>query len=128
MMEFLAVGIGGFIGSCGRYAFNKVMKYLPLSFPLDTLLANVLAGFLIGFIAGAEQQSLALAPRVKLFLTTGLLGGLSTFSTFSLQTMTFFQSGRYVAAIGNILLNLALSLLGVVLGMALAKSLFSKII
>ncbi|MDR0287697.1 MAG: fluoride efflux transporter CrcB [Clostridiales bacterium] len=127
MLKFLAVGIGGFVGSCGRYALNRLMKYLPFSFPLDTLLANVIAGFFIGFIMGMEQQSLRLSPNIKLFLTTGLLGGLSTFCTFSLQTVTYFQSGKYAFAIGNILLNLGLSLLGTVSGIILARTVFSKL-
>ena len=120
-MEFIVVGIGGFIGSCLRFAFNKLAVYLNISFPLGTLLSNVVAGLAIGFIIGLESNTFSFSPKTKLFLTTGLLGGLSTFSTFSLETVTLFSDGKYFLAAGNVLLNLILSLSGVVLGMTVAR-------
>lgn len=123
MLEFLVVGVGGFLGSCLRYGITKLMNDWRVSFPLGTLLSNIVAGFLIGFIIGIEQQAAAISARTKLFLTTGLLGGLSTFSAFSLETVNLFRSGKYLPAGGNILLNLGLSLTAVILGMALARAL-----
>jgi CrcB protein len=120
MLEFIVVGAGGFLGSCLRYGITKLMEHWAVSLPFGTLLSNVLAGFFIGFIIGLEQQAAAIPARAKLFLTTGLLGGLSTFSAFSLETVSLFQSKEYLLAGGNILLNLGLSLAGVLLGMALA--------
>jgi len=120
-MEFIIVGIGGFIGSCLRYGFNKFAIYLNISFPLGTLMSNVVAGVTIGFIIGLESNTFSFSPKTKLFLTTGLLGGLSTFSTFSIETVTLFNDGKHLLAAGNILLNLILSLSGVVLGMAAAR-------
>ena len=120
MVELLAVGIGGCLGSCLRYAFNKLTENFAL-IPLGTLLSNVIAGFFIGFIIGLEQQSVKISNNTKLFLTTGLMGGLSTFSTFSLETINLFKAGKYLSAGGNIVLNLALSLAGTVLGMLAAK-------
>ncbi len=121
MLEFGAVGIGGFIGSCLRYGLTKTCDYFQISFPLGTLLSNVIAGIMIGFIIGLEKQSVSIEPKTKLFLTTGLLGGLSTFSAFSLETVIFFSNGKYGLATGNIVLNLGLSILGVVIGMFFAK-------
>jgi CrcB protein len=127
MLEFLVVGIGGFVGSCARFALTKLLTAAGyIAFPFATLLSNVIAGLLIGFIIGLEQQSISISPRAKLFLTTGLLGGMSTFSTFSLETINFFQDGKYLHASANILLNLALSLIGVVVGMYVAKKLVGK--
>ena len=126
MYNFLIVGVGGFIGSCARFGFNKLSAFLPFSFPFGTLFSNITAAFLVGFIIGAGQETLAISPRTKLFLTTGIMGGLSTFSTFSLETVTLFQDGSYVLTASNIILNLVLSLSFTVLGMFLAKTLFSK--
>ncbi|GHU82065.1 putative fluoride ion transporter CrcB [Clostridia bacterium] len=126
MLEFFVVGIGGFIGSCMRFAFTKATSGMSGVFPFGTLLSNVLAGLLIGFFIGLEQQSVTFSTKTKLFITTGLLGGLSTFSTFSLETILLFESGKYFSAAGNIGLNLALSLLGVVCGIVLAKLMVKK--
>lgn len=117
----MMVGIGGAVGSCLRYGTTLATLRLGFLFPLGTLLSNVVAGLAIGFLIGLEMQSLYIPPRAKLFLNTGLLGGLSTFSTFSLETVRLYSEGNYLLAAGNVVLNLGLSLLGVVLGMALAR-------
>ncbi|MPM78096.1 putative fluoride ion transporter CrcB [bioreactor metagenome] len=127
LTEFLIVGIGGFLGSCARFSLTKLSACLKWNFPLGTLLSNVIAGILIGLIIGLEPHVLWITPKKKLFLTTGLLGGLSTFSTFSLETINLFSDGKYLMALGNILLNLALSLFGVILGMCFAKMVLKKV-
>lgn len=124
--ELFAVGIGGFIGSCLRFCFSKIFNSLYVLFPFGTLASNVVAGVAIGFIIGLEQQLVSFSGNTKLFLTTGLLGGLSTFSTFSLETVKMWNDAKYLLAIGNVLLNLGLSLLGVVLGMLAAKLLLKQ--
>ncbi|MDV0447340.1 putative fluoride ion transporter CrcB [Methanosarcinaceae archaeon Ag5] len=125
--ELLCVGIGGFLGACARYLITLTSKNFGISFPFGTLISNVVAGFLIGFIIGAEQQTTELSPKIKLFLTTGFLGGLSTFSAFSLETVDFLATEKYVLAILNVFLNLALSFAGVILGFAAAKLMFSAV-
>lgn len=126
-MAFVYVGIGGFLGSCLRYLLNITFKNLAIAFPMGTLLSNVMAGLLIGFIIGMERQTGLISPQMKLFLTTGLLGGLSTFSTFSLETVELFSSDKYLTCALNISLNLLLSIFGVVIGMAAAKLIFQKL-
>ncbi|MGL4607176.1 MAG: fluoride efflux transporter CrcB [Eubacteriaceae bacterium] len=121
MLDFIVVGIGGFIGSCFRFALTKIFSYSQFLFPFGTLFSNVIAGLLIGFIIGLENQSILILPKTKLFLTTGLLGGLSTFSTFSLETVNLFRDNKPFLASGSIFLNLILSLLGVVIGLIIAK-------
>lgn len=125
MLEFIIVGAGGFLGCCLRYGITKWAGGWSISFPLGTLLSNVIAGFLIGFIVGIEQTA-AIPTKTKLFLATGLLGGLSTFSAFSLETVNLLRSENYLLAGGNILLNLGLSLAGVALGM-LSANLFMRL-
>lgn len=115
------VGIGGAVGSCLRYGITQATLRLGWVFPLGTLLSNVIAGLVIGFVIGMEGQSFYISDRAKLLMNTGLLGGLSTFSTFSLETVRLYSQGSYLMAGGNVVLNLSLSLLGVVLGMALAR-------
>jgi len=124
MPQIIAVGVGGFIGSCARFGITKLMtRFLPF-FPFGTLLSNVLAGLFIGLIIGIERQAVQLPTTAKLFLTTGLLGGLSTFCTFSMDTVSFFERGRYLEAGANIILNVGLSLICVLGGLLIAKALF----
>ena len=126
MIEFLIVGIGGFVGCCFRFAITKLFVQFPLQFPIATLISNVIAGFFIGFITELEKDSSCISPKTKLFLTTGMMGGLSTFSTFSLETLNLFSQSKYFMALGNILLNICLSFLGVIFGMFTAKMLFQR--
>ena len=121
-IDIFFVGLGGFLGSVGRYLVTILMNKAIPSFPFGTLLSNILASLIIGFIIGTERQTVALPNKTRLFLTTGLLGGLSTFSAFSLETVTMYESGRYIAAGGNVLLNISLCLIFVVIGMMLAKA------
>jgi CrcB protein len=121
MTELLAVGAGGFIGSCLRFAITKKASAISASFPWGTLLSNAAAGLLIGVIVGLEYRSVILPQRAKLFLSAGFLGGLSTFSTFSLDTVHLFMAGRYLSASVNVLINLGLGLSGVAAGMFMVK-------
>lgn len=115
-MNFLSVGAGGFLGACLRYFLTK--RFEPLAaFPFGTLFSNILAALLIGLIIGFERRSGAIDPQTKLFLTTGLLGGLSTFSTFSLETVKYLESGELMLAAGNVALNVGLCLLFVFAGL-----------
>lgn len=119
-MAILAVGIGGFLGACLRYAIAQLFLRHAEAFPVGTLIANVLAGLLIGFIIGLDRGSGFFSPNARLFLTTGMLGGLSTFSTFSMETVDLLMAKRYLPALAYILLSLGLSLAGVAAGLALA--------
>jgi CrcB protein len=120
LFKILSIGVGGFIGSCLRYALSRCLSRFPF-FPFGTLVSNVLAGLAIGFIIGAERQTSLLPENLKLFLTVGLLGGLSTFSAFSMETFAMLERGSYLHAAGNILLNLCLSIAFVFIGLQLAK-------
>ena len=126
MTEIFCVGAGGFIGANLRYGLTKLFAVTSISLPMGTLLSNIIAGFFIGVFIAAENITGMPTGRQKLFLTTGLLGGLSTFSAFSLETVQLFQSGRHLLGVANVGLNLCLSILGVILGMAAVKLLLKQ--
>lgn len=126
MQGILFVGLGGFMGACLRWGITKWSQGLTVPIPMGTLLSNVIAGFVIGFAIGMERNFSAMPEKAKLFLNTGLLGGLSTFSTFSLETVQLFEAGKYLPGVCNVLLNLGLSMAGVVLGMLLARVFLKK--
>jgi CrcB protein len=126
-MELIAVGTGGFIGACARFLITKHLRALGIVLPLGTLFSNVLAGFLIGLIIGLERKFGNFNQNLNLFLTTGMMGGLSTFSAFSLETVVFLQNRQYIHAAGNIALNLSCSVLAVFIGFACAKLICARV-
>lgn len=114
MQKLFYVGIGGFIGAALRYLISS--KVISDTIPWGTLLVNVIGGVLIGLIMQLCLSTDYISPNMKLFLTTGVLGGLTTFSTFSYETIGLFNSGDFKNGILNICLNLILCLGGVLLG------------
>ncbi|MDR3348973.1 MAG: CrcB family protein [Acidaminococcales bacterium] len=126
MLSFIAVGAGGFVGACLRYAISKELSLAFPFFPFGTLVSNITAGLLIGAIAGYERQAPFLAEPGKAFAVTGVLGGLSTFSAFSLETATMLDRGAWGQALLNASLNMGMSLMCVGAGMWFAKLLGSR--
>ena len=121
-INIICVGCGGFLGAISRYIISiYTSKQFLFKIPLGTLIVNVLGGFLIGVIMELTIKNNFISPQLKLFLTTGIMGGLTTFSTFSYETIVLIKEGNILLAILNILLNLILSLLGVVLGNIVIK-------
>lgn len=123
MSQLIAVGLGGFIGACMRFSITKLMNRYFQYLPFGTLLSNMLAGFLIGTIIGMQRQATASSEHLHLFLVVGILGGLSTFSAFSIETICFMEKAQYLKAGLNVLLNTGLSFTLVVVGLLLAKHL-----
>lgn len=116
------VGCGGFIGAALRYIISlNAAKIFGADFPYGTLVANVIGAIIIGFVMKLSLDTSLITPNTKLFLTTGMMGGLTTFSTFSYETVTMINSGQYVLGVLNLGLNVVLSFLGVTLGMIIAR-------
>ncbi|MFL8711215.1 fluoride efflux transporter CrcB [Clostridioides sp. GD02377] len=119
MIHILCVGIGGFSGAILRYLIS--LRFAEAKFPFGTLIVNVMGGVLIGFIMEMSTRTNYISDNLKLFLVTGLMGGLTTFSTFSFENVKFFDSGNYMLFALNIFLNLMLSILGVFIGRTLCR-------
>lgn len=120
MMSIVFVGLGGFIGASMRYIISLyASKTFTLKIPIGTLTVNILGSLIIGIIMELTLKTSLISPQMKLFLTTGFLGGLTTFSTFSYETMELIEKGDILLAILNIVLNLFLSLGGTILGRAI---------
>lgn len=107
-MTWLAVGFGATLGAWLRWGLTNWMPAWQGSLPLGTLLANLGGGYLIGMAVAFFQAHPSLPLEWRLFLVTGFLGGLTTFSTFSAESMLMLQRGDYLWA----LLHAALHLLG----------------
>lgn len=124
MKPFLLVALGGGAGAVCRYA----LTLLPISgrFPFATLIANVLGALIIGFLAGCAIQLDSFPANLNLLLKTGFCGGFTTFSTFSLETVTLWQQHRFWTACGNAILSLAVCFAGVAAGQALAGAIFRR--
>ena len=121
MLEALAVALGGALGSLGRWQLGVLFKQWIPNLPVGTFAANVVAGLIIGFVTGIDLAS-PLQPQVKLFLAVGLCGGLSTFSTFSNETLVFIQAGNWAAASVNIAVNVVTCLVTVFIGLKAAAA------
>lgn len=113
MDKFLWVGLGGAIGSIFRYT----LSLLPIksSFPVLTLITNLLGAFIIGVVVGLFEKQY-LSSYIHLFLKTGVCGGFTTFSTFSLETLTLLENGMVFMAIVYAFISVAGCVVGVYLG------------
>ena len=117
-MSFLYVGAGGAVGAMSRYAIGLI-PYKGV-FPILTLMINFLGAVLIGFVVGASAK-LGWSSNWTLFWKTGVCGGFTTFSTFSLETYTLVQNGHSQLAVLYALTSVVLCVVGIVIGMMLAK-------
>lgn len=117
MQKMLYVGVGGFIGACMRYIISMLSaKLFGSAFPYGTLIVNVTGGILMGVVMQLSLTSNAINPNMRLFITSGILGSLTVFSTFSYETISLFSDGSYALALLNIILNIILSFLGIIIG------------
>jgi len=113
----LLVGFGGFAGSVSRYlASSSVQKLFYLSFPFGTLFVNIVGSLIIGFLFGLGERGNILSPEARLFFATGFCGGFTTFSTFSLESLSLIRDGQWLFfalyAVGSVVLGLLFVFMG----------------
>ena len=126
MQSTLLVFVGGGIGAALRHGVNAAfLRWLGPSFPWHTLVINMAGSLAMGLFAGwlAFKAGEAWSQPVRLFLTTGICGGFTTFSAFSLDAVLLWERGETGAAAGYVLASVILSILGLVAGLALMRSL-----
>jgi CrcB protein len=111
-----AVGIGAALGAWSRWWLGVAMNALVPGLPMGTLAANLIGGYLIGSAVAAFEQYGGLAPELRLFVITGFLGGLTTYSTFSAESVSLLTTGRYGWALAHTLAHLLGSIAMTVLG------------
>ena len=110
-MNFVWVFLGGGIGSLVRYFFGLAFSKSAFTLPFATLSANISSCVLFGITIWMLQDKVQASDTIKLFVLTGICGGLSTFSTFSFETFELFKQQQYFWASANIIINTALCLL-----------------
>ncbi|HSD86492.1 MAG TPA: fluoride efflux transporter CrcB [Kofleriaceae bacterium] len=121
MVAILCVGVGGFLGSVLRYLVSLWTQSKGwTTFPWATLIVNVVGCFLIMLIS-TLAVTLTMRANLRLFLTTGIMGGLTTYSTFDYETTKFFQDGAPMSAFANIGATLVACFIAGLLGLALAR-------
>lgn len=121
LTTLLAIGLGAAIGAIARWLLAIGLNGLFPSLPPGTLLANLVGGYLIGLALGLFAQHPALPPPWRLFVITGFLGGLTTFSTFSAEVTHLLQQGRLVWAGAAIASHVVGSLVLTLAGLATAE-------
>lgn len=123
MFPFLLVGLGGAIGSMARFGVGSLVgRFLPMSFPLATLIVNTVGSVAMGLFVGMMARLLpAWQVEARLFVAVGVLGGFTTFSSFSLDTIALVERGELLQAGLYVLLSVVVCLIGLYLGLLLTR-------
>lgn len=122
MLKIICVGMGGFIGAVTRYLVTGwVEKLFKGTFPFGTLTVNLIGCFLLGFIYTLTLEREIVDPLIRIAITTGFLGALTTFSTFSYETLALLEGKNYFLGLGNVVISLLLGLFLAWLGIAIAR-------
>ena len=119
MSTYLYVGLGGALGAMLRYMLSTVT--VRSTFPMMTFITNLLGAICIGFIVGIASEKTDISPNLVTLLKTGFCGGFTTFSTFSLETLTLFENHNYGIGTCYAVFSLVLCIVGVWVGRYIAK-------
>jgi CrcB protein len=126
LASLLAIAAGATLGACCRWGLSLALNGLFPSLPPGTLVANLLGGYLIGLVLGSLAGPVGLSPEWRLFVVTGFLGSLTTFSSFSAEVVTLMQQGRLAWAATTVAAHVLGSLLATLAGLASWHALFNR--
>jgi len=117
------VFLGGGLGSVARYGLSGVVyRFLGTAFPYGTLTVNILGCFLIGLIfLGLEERWATVGPSFRLLVAIGMLGGFTTFSSFTYETVALIRDGEFLYALLNVAANMLVCLAATFAGLWLGK-------
>ncbi len=116
--SLVAISIGSIIGALARYGLSVTLNALVPNIPMGTLACNLIAAYIVGMAIEFFGSTAGLSVAWRLFVITGLAGGLSTFSTFSAELLTLLRDGRLAWSAGMLALHVGGSLAMTALGMA----------
>lgn len=125
-MTWVLVGVGGGLGAMLRHGLNMAVQrwFATSAFPVGIFLINVLGSGVIGLLAGLiGSQQLVMSTEARAFVIVGILGGFTTFSSFSLDTLTLLRAGSTGLALVNVVGQVGLSLIAVIVGYRVGSSL-----
>ena len=118
-MSFLFVALGGALGAVARYAISLIP--VKTGFPVLTLITNIMGAVLIGFIVGVTSDKEGISDNTVLFWKTGVCGGFTTFSTFSLEAFNLFDNKQYAAGSIYVILSCGCCIIGILCGKKIAS-------
>ncbi len=126
MTRLLVICLGGAIGTCVRYLTGiAAARWFGADFPYGTLIVNLSGSFIIGLVQQLGTEALLIPDDLRLFLTTGMMGGLTTYSTFSYETVQLMEAGSWGLAGINVLVTTTISLSLCFLGIAVGRLLLT---
>ena len=128
-MVLLMGGVGGLIGASLRYLVSTWVQGASGSgeFPYGTLAVNAVGCLVIGLVAGYAEARQPLSSEAQGFLVVGVLGGFTTFSAFGIDTIRLLRDGAYLAGSANVVLQVAIGLVAVLIGLRLAQWGFDRL-
>lgn len=123
MSRFLWICLGGAAGTGARYALSGwILAAIGTGFPYGTLAVNLIGSFLVGAVVHVALATNSIAPTLRLALTTGFLGGFTTYSTFNYETLQYFQEKAWLLGFANIAVTVVSCLLAGAAGLVLARA------
>ncbi len=121
MLNILAIFFGGGLGSLSRYGIAVLLKAYSMDFPFATLSVNIIGSLILGFAVALFWNKAPMHNTLKLAITVGFCGGLTTFSTFSWETFDLIKNGEFLLALLYTVISVIVCLLAISLGAFLSK-------